>query len=207
MEAVAIIRETKKNLRGGCAANGFALTCEAAPHHFGATEDDARRMGEESHGRVNPPLRTEADRQVLIAAIRDGTIDAVATDHAPHSAADKAGGAPGFSGLETAFAACVSNLTGNVCASDELRRVSALLSANPARILGSQDRGRIAAGLRADLVIVDTQAKQVIDPAQFKSKGKCSPFAGRTLTGKVLMTFNAGKITFNDSCAETTQSK
>jgi dihydroorotase len=141
-------------------------------------------MGEENYGRVNPPLRSESDRVALVAAVRDGTIDAIATDHAPHSAADKASGAPGFSGLETAFAASLSHLT-DACASDELRRLSALLSSNPAEILGLRDRGRLAAGLRADLVIADTQAKQVIDPAQFKSRGKCSPFEGKELTGKV----------------------
>jgi dihydroorotase len=191
MEALDIIRETKKKLY---AENGFALTCEATPHHFGATEEDARRMGEETYGRVNPPLRSETDRQAIIAALRDGTIDAVATDHAPHSAADKANGAPGFSGLETAFAASLSYLT---CASNELRRLSALLSANPTGILGLRDKGYVAVGQRADIVIVDMQAKQLIDPAQLKSKGKCSPFAGRELIGKVLMTFNAGKMTFN----------
>jgi dihydroorotase len=163
-------------------------------------------MGGESYGRVNPPLQSEADRLAIVAAIRDGTIDAIATDHAPHSAADKATGAPGFSGLETAFAATLSHLTDTARASDELSRLSALLSANPAQILGLRDRGRIASRiatrLRADLVIADTQAKQIIAPAQFKSRGKYSPFEGKELTGKILMTFNAGKITFNgDQCA------
>ena len=185
-EAADFIRLTKQSLP---ANGGFTLTCEATPHHIGATEADARRMGDKSFGRVNPSLRSEADRQAIIAALHDGTIDAIATDHAPHSEADKAAGAPGFTGLETAFAVCHSHL-----ADADLRRLSALMSANPARILGLQDRGRIAEGLRADIVIVDTEAMWKVAPEQFKSRGKCSPFAGKELRGKVLMTLNGGKI-------------
>jgi dihydroorotase len=190
-EAAEIIRAAKKNK-----ANGFTLTCEATPHHIGATEEDAQRMGDESYGRVNPPLRSEADRMAIIAAINDGTIDAIATDHAPHSEADKAAGAPGFSGLETAFAICLSQIAPNADSAAEMRRLSALLSAHPARILGLQDRGRIAEGLRADLVIADTHAAWKVKPEQFRSRGKCSPFAGRELKGKVVMTLNAGRIVF-----------
>lgn len=199
-ESAEIIREAKKNGNG---INGFFLTCEVTPHHIGASEDDARRMGTESYGRVNPPLRTEADRQAIIAAINDGTIDAIATDHAPHTESDKASGAPGFSGLETAFTACYSSLP--LCAplshcegkyETGLQRISALMSANPAQILGLQDRGRIAEGLRADLVIVDTHAEVKVDPEKFKSRGLCSPFAGKTLQGRVLFTMNAGRIVY-----------
>ena len=187
-EAAQIIRKAKKD---SAAADGFSLTCEASPHHIGAAEEDARRMGEESFGRVNPPLRSEADRRAIVAALGDGTIDAIASDHAPHSEKDKAAGSPGFSGLETAFAACLTYLPG------ELSKLSRLLSASPARIIGLGDRGKIAAGLRADFVIVDTQAAWRVDPEQFKSRGKCSPFAGRELRGKALMTFNAGRIVFS----------
>jgi dihydroorotase len=179
-EAADFIRLTKQSLP---ANSGFTLTCEATPHHIGATEEDARRMGDKTFGRVNPSLRSEADRQAIIAALQDGTIDAIATDHAPHSEADKAAGSPGFTGLETAFAACHSHL-----ADAGLRRLSALMSANPARILGLQDRGRIAEGLRADLVMVDTEAMWKVEPDKFKSRGKCSPYAGKELRGKVLMT-------------------
>ncbi|MDR0457311.1 MAG: dihydroorotase [Treponema sp.] len=192
-EAAEYIRITKKNLS---ADTGFFLTCEATPHHIGAAEDDTRRMGDESFGRVNPPLRSEADRQAIIAAIHDGTIDAVATDHAPHSEADKAAGAPGFSGLETAFAVCLSQLTPEAAPNKALQRLSALMSAHPARILGLRDRGGITTGLRADIVIADIQAQWKAEPAQFKSRGKCSPFAGKELRGKIIMTLNAGKIVF-----------
>jgi dihydroorotase len=199
-EAAELIRQAKKNLigvSGSLPTTNYALTCEATPHHIGATEEDARRMGDKSLGRVNPPWRTEADRQAIIAAINDGTIDAIATDHAPHTNADKAAAAPGFSGLETAFAACWSNLPPATEENAGLRRLSALLSANPADILGLRDRGRVAVGLRADLVIADTQAKWKVEPEKFKSRGKCSPFTGRELHGKILMTFNAGKIVYN----------
>jgi len=188
-EAVQIIREVKKSSVSG---NGFSLTCEATPHHIGATEEDAERMGAETYGRVNPPLRLTADCEALIAALGDGTIDAIATDHAPHSDNDKSAGMPGFTGLETAFAVSLSYLTPTI----ELQRLSALMSANPARILGHKDRGRVAKGLRADLVIADTGANWKVEPERFKSRGKCSPFAGRTLRGKIIMTLNAGKIVF-----------
>jgi dihydroorotase len=188
-ETVQIIREVKKSSVSG---NGFSLTCEATPHHIGATEEDARRMGDETYGRVNPPLRSEADRESLTAAVRDNTIDAIATDHAPHSDSDKAAGMPGFTGLETAFAVSLSYLTPSI----DLRRLSALMSANPARILGLGDRGRVEKGLRADLVIADTGANWKVEPEKYKSRGKCSPFAGRTLRGKILMTLNDGKIVF-----------
>jgi dihydroorotase len=189
IEAAALIREVKKSPQ---ADPCFALSCEVTPHHIAATKEDADRMG--TPGRVNPPLRSEADRKALIAAVYDGFIDAIATDHAPHSETDKAAGAPGFIGLETAFAACFSTLDVN------LRRLSALMSANPARILGldkgRRGRGRITPGLRADLVIADTEAVQKIQPEQFKSRGKCSPFTGRELRGKILMTLRGGLVTF-----------
>jgi len=188
-ETMEIIRKAKKDMPVG---TSFVLTCEATPHHIGATVEDALRMGEKSFGRVNPSLATEADRQAIVAAFLDGTIDAIATDHAPHSHADKAVGAPGFVGLETAFAACMTNLSGI-----ELQHFSALASANPARILGLQDRGRIGEGLRADIVLADTQAAWKVDSTRFKSRGRCTPFDGKELRGEILMTMNAGRIVFN----------
>jgi dihydroorotase len=214
-EAAALIRETKallgkqagstKSGRFSAGENGFVLTCEATPHHIALTEETARELGAESWGRVNPPLRTEEDRQALIAAIVDGTIDAIATDHAPHADADKDKGAPGFTGLETAFAACRTELVREGRLS--LSRLSALMSAVPARILDlgqtwgpglrRAGRGRIAVGCRADLVIADTEAAWTVDPAEFKSRGKNSPFRGHELLGKVLLTIYEGRIVFH----------
>jgi dihydroorotase len=198
-EAVELIRQAKAEISvdrdsAGNDKDAFTLTCEATPHHLGLTQENANLLGAESWGRVNPPLRTEADRQALMAAILDGTIDAIATDHAPHTEADKAGGAPGFTGLETGFGVCRTELVRE----DRLglSRLSALMSAVPARILGLRDRGRIAPGFRADLALVDTEAVWQAAPESFKSRGKNSPFTGRCLTGKVLMTMYRGQIVF-----------
>ncbi|MCL2042839.1 MAG: amidohydrolase family protein [Treponema sp.] len=238
-ESAALIRETKKKSSSD-PDSGFRVTCEATPHHIGAAAEDARRMGEESFGRVNPPLQTMEDCREIITALNDGTIDAIATDHAPHTNEDKAAGAPGFTGLETAFAVCMTDLFPCLSHRDtetqrhrdeegemnnmetdtilskhspssvpqclrvrkmggnlkSLQHISALMSANPARIAGLNDRGRIAAGMRADLIIADTQAVWKVEPEQFRSKGKCTPFAGRELHGKILMTLNKGNIVF-----------
>jgi dihydroorotase len=153
---------------------------------------------------VNPPLREEADRRAIIEALVDGTIDAIATDHAPHRAADKDRGAPGFTGLETAFSVCLTELvlggsgSGGVM---DLRRLSSLMSAAPARILGlggagPLGRGRIAPGCRADLFVADIGAAGTVDPARFKSRGKNSPFEGRKLWGNILLTLQGGRIVF-----------
>jgi dihydroorotase len=205
-EAADMIREAREVLKKAIFTD-YSLTCEATPHHIALTAEDAHVLGDESYGRVNPSLRSEEDRRAVIAAIRDGTIDAIATDHAPHSEADKAGGAPGFTGLETSFAVCLTELTGEGPASKnsntvdrrtiDLKRLLCLMSANPARILGLNDRGRIAVGLRADLVVADTKAVWTVKSESFKSRGKNSPFTGRTLRGKILLTLHRGRVVFD----------
>jgi dihydroorotase len=222
-EAVEFIRETKKERGKKTPVSAptpqgphFFLTCEATPHHLALTEEDARRLGAESHGRVNPPLRTGEDRLALIAAIRDGTIDAIATDHAPHTRADKAAGAPGFTGLETAFGVCFTELVREYGGGRNdpagrpgalsLSGLSSLMSAAPARILGlggpgPEGRGRIAPGFRADLTIADTGAVRTVDPGSCKSRGRNSPFAGRELRGSILMTIRGGRVVFDASGA------
>jgi dihydroorotase len=186
-EALATIRDAK--------ALGESLTCEATPHHLCLTDADAMFLGDKSHGHVHPPLRTEDDRQALIAGLLDGSIDAIATDHAPHTTADKEHGSPGFSGLETSFAACFTELVSKERLS--LSRLSALMSAAPARILGMIDRGSIKPGLLADLVVVDTESVWNVDTAMFRSRGQNSPFSGCSLSGQTLMTLRRGRVVFD----------
>ena len=201
-EAVETIRQAKAQT-GNCGTvpsgtGGFTLTCEAMPHNLCLTEEDAAALGDESWGRVNPPLRSEEDRKALIRAVADGTIDAIATDHAPHSIADKERGVPGFSGFETAFAAVYTELVRNNDGPKiSLKRLSSLMSANPARLLGFGDkRGRILPGYRADLVIADTEASWIVRPESFKTRGMNSPFKDHRLFGQILMTIHSGRIVF-----------
>ena len=204
-EAADTIRQAKAAVKAGqgsASNNGFTLTCEVMPHNLCLTEETAQKLGDESWGRVNPPLRHEDDCQALIRAVADGTIDAIATDHAPHSDADKEAGAPGFSAFETAFAAAFSELVrgaDNGVPVIDLKRLSFLMSGNPARLIGlggMGGRGRVLPGMRADLVIVDTECSWLVDPAAFKTRGKNSPFAGMELFGKILMTIRSGRVVF-----------
>jgi len=200
-EAVQAIAAAKAE-RQPNSNSGFVLTCEVMPHNLCLTEETAQKLGEESWGRVNPSLRHEQDRKALVKAVMDGTIDAIATDHAPHSNADKEAGAPGFSAFETAFAAAFTELAKSVNGSVpviDLMRLSSLLSASPAKLAGLSGhggRGRILPGMMADLVIVDTEHSQIVDPERFKTRGKNSPFMGMELFGKVLLTLRGGRVVF-----------
>jgi dihydroorotase len=206
-EAIEMIRQAKAEL--AAQTNGFTLTCEVMPHNLCLTEEDAERLGGESWGRVNPPLRSAEDCVALMMAVVHGTVDAIATDHAPHSDADKAAGVPGFSGFETAFAAAFTKLVKPNAlglAGIELKSLSSLMSGRPARLLEFgcansfgdriQKRGRLLPGYRGDLVIVDTEASWVVDASTFKSRGRNSPFAGRQLYGQILMTLHSGRVVF-----------
>jgi dihydroorotase len=189
----------------------FELTCEITPHHLALSGQDVPDAA--SFGSVAPPLGSGEDRLALLDALADGTACAIATDHAPHTRADKASGAPGFSGLETAFGVCYSVLAAPEVPAGSfgperpapgklsLKKLSALMSASPARVLGFGDgplgRGKIAPGYRADLVVVDTEAAWTVNPADFKSRGKNSPFEGRELRGKALMTIHRGRVVFD----------
>lgn len=172
-------------------ARGVRVTCETAPHYLYATDEWVQ--GYDASTKVNPPLRTEADRAALIEALKDGTIDCIATDHAPHHADDKNTeyeiAASGISGFETAFALCWSALVVPGHLSPE--RLFEKLTRAPAEILGL-DAGILKAGGSADIVIVDGGEKWTVDPAKFLSKGKNTPFAGRTLTGVVRCAFAQG---------------
>lgn len=169
--------------------NGFSVTCEVTPHHIalcGTDEPNIRAL-------VNPPLRSEDDRVMLIDAIRDGTVDCISTDHAPHTLEDKAAGAPGFTGIETSYGVCNTVLVKEGQISS--RRLSQLMSANPARILKLK-KGLIKPGYDADLTIVNPDEQWTVDSRLFCSKGKATPFEGRTLYGKVKTVFINGRKIF-----------
>ncbi len=170
---------------------GFAVSCEVTPHHLalcGTDEPYIRAL-------VNPPLRSEDDRVALLEALRDGTVDVISTDHAPHTFDDKAAGAPGFTGLETAYAVCNSVLVKD-CQFNP-RRLSQLMSAQPARLLGLH-KGLLKAGYDADLTIIDPDEEWTVDSSKFYSKGKATPFEGRRLTGRVKDLFIDGRLVFEN---------
>jgi dihydroorotase len=187
-ETCDIIREAKKS-----EATGFKLSAEAAPHHLALTNASAQALGSASFGKVAPPLAGEDDRLAVIRALKDGVIDVIATDHAPHTTEDKLNGAPGFTGLETAFAVANSTLVhGALFTPQDLSR---LMSARPAAILGLERRGLIAETFRADLVIADTEAQMRVEAA-FASRGKNSPYIGKTFRGEIIMTLCEGRICY-----------
>lgn len=169
--------------------HGFSVTCEVTPHHIaltGTEEPDIRAF-------VNPPLRSEEDRLFIIDAIRDGTVDCIATDHAPHTLEDKAKGAPGFTGIETSYGVCNTVLVkeGQISA----RRLSQLMSSNPARILGL-NKGLLKTGYDADLTVVNPDEQWTVDSKLFCSKGKATPFDGKKLYGRVKAVFISGRNVF-----------
>ncbi|HIW36094.1 MAG TPA: dihydroorotase [Candidatus Treponema faecavium] len=175
------------------------VTCEVTPHHLALCAESAQTL----RALVNPPLRSEADRQAVIEALCDGTVNVIATDHAPHTAADKAAGAPGFSGLETAFGVCCTQLVhaGHMT----LCRLSRLMSAEPARILGLDrgpcPKGRLLPGYAADAVLADPDAEWSVNAAAFESRGKATPFDKALLTGKVRAVLRRGRFVYRDADA------
>ena len=187
--SVDIVRQFKKK--------GVHITCETCPQYFSLTEDEVLTQG--TMARVNPPLRTRQDVEAIIAGLKDGTIDAIATDHAPHSAQEKAkplAEAPsGMVGLETSLGATLTALyhTGEMDLSDILKK----MTFNPACILGIP-KGRLSLGGEADFTIFDPNETWTVDPEQFASKGRNTPFAGRELKGKVKYTIVGGKIVYED---------
>ena len=188
-KSVDIIRRMKKK--------GVAITCETCPQYFTITEDEILSKG--ALARVNPPLRTEKDMKGIIAGLKDGTIDVIATDHAPHSVEEKSRevskALSGMVGLETSLALTLTQLyhTGKMELPDIIRR----MTANPASILHLQ-KGRLSLGSDGDITIFDPDEEWVVDPEQFASKGRNTPFAGRTLKGKVKYTIVAGKVIYQD---------
>ena len=166
---------------------GQDLSLEVTPHHIGLTGESMPGI----FNIVNPPLRAQEDRQALAEALISGDADVIATDHAPHTLQDKKGGSPGFSGLETAFAVCYTNLV--MGSGMNLQALSSRMSAQPARLLSLADRGLIKAGYRADLAVVATNRVWTVLGGDFLSRGKFSPWEGKSLTGRVTATLHGGR--------------
>lgn len=187
--SVEIIRRAK--------TDGVRVTAETCPQYFTLTEDAVLTQG--SMARVNPPLRTRQDVDAVLDGLLDGTIDAVATDHAPHSAAEKAlplEKAPsGMVGLETSLALTLTMLyhTGRL----PLGRIVELMSTAPSKILGI-NKGRLDTGCTADLIIFDPDEPWTVDPDKFRSKSRNTPFKGMALKGKVKYTIAGGKIVYSE---------
>ncbi len=186
---VQLIREAK--------VRGVQVTAETCPHYFTLT--DAAIADFDTNTKVNPPIRAEKDRLAIIEGLKDGTLDCIVTDHAPHHEDDKnveyALAAFGISGLETSFALSYTQLVkGGVLTLSEL---ADKMSANPAAILNLQG-GRLEVGAPADLTIVDLNKAWTIDPKDFVSKGKNTPFAGREVYGRVKYTVVDGDIKYRE---------
>ena len=163
------------------------VSCEVTPHHICCSAYDWKEM----LAIVNPPIRSIEDNKAIIEGIKDGTVDCISTDHAPHTQEDKENGAPGFTGIEVSYAACHTDL---VCTKQITeKKLSQLMSANPARILGLK-KGLLRQNYDADFTIVDSELQWKVDPSLFYSKGKWTPFAGRVLSGKVRALFLNGRM-------------
>ncbi len=175
-ESVALIRAAK--------AEGLDITCETAPHYLIMTDMD---IGEDGRFKMNPPIRSEDDRKALVEGICDGTIDMIATDHAPHSAEEKSKGleksAFGVVGLETAFSAMYTHFVKKKIITME--KLIELMSENPRR--------RFDIPLGEDYTVWDLSKSFVVDPSEFHSKGRATPFEGKKLYGKCLLTVKDGK--------------
>ena len=188
-KSVDIVRRMKKR--------GVKITCETCPQYFTLTEDEVLSKG--AFAKINPPLRTTQDVQGILAGLRDGTIDAIATDHAPHSDEEKSRPltqAPsGAVGLETSLALTLTALyhTKQLTLPEVIRR----MSTNPSDILGLP-KGRMSIGVDADLVIFDPDEQWVIDPSKFASKGRNTPFGGCKVRGKVKYTIVGGEVIYEE---------
>ncbi len=181
-------------------ARGVRVTAEATPHHLLLTDELVRERQYDTATKMNPPLRAEADRLAVIAGLRDGTIDCIATDHAPHTVDDKAveydRAAFGIVGLETAVALCLDRLVapGHI----SLGRMVEALSVRPAAIFGLAG-GTLSPGAPGDVTILDLKRKVKVDPAAFRSLGRNTPFGGLALKGAPVMTIVAGRVAWEAS--------
>ncbi|WP_138206982.1 dihydroorotase [Haloimpatiens lingqiaonensis] len=177
-EALKDIIEAKKS--------GLEVTCDVTPHHIALTKKEDYK--------VNPPLREKEDIDFLIEAIKNNYVDAIGTDHAPHSKEDKEKGANGISGIETAFSVCYTKLVKEKGLS--LNKLVEIMSKNPAKIMGV-NKGEVKIGYKGDLVLIDLNKKYTVDCRNFKSKGKNSPFQGKEVFGEIINTIKEGKIVYS----------
>ena len=186
-ESVGLIRAAKRR--------GVDVTCETAPHYLAFTQDD---LQEDGRFKMNPPLRDKADRDALIEGLLDGTIDMLVTDHAPHSAAEKAkglaGSAMGVVGLETSFAASYTHLVKPGIL--PLEKLVDLMHGAPMRRFGCGTE--LAVGQPADLTVFDLNEAYTVDPEQFLTMGRATPFAGTQLTGVCKLTMIGGEIVWKE---------
>ncbi len=203
---VELVRQAKER--------GAAVTCEATPHHLTLTDEAILGCGGaqdafepltdaayDTNAKVAPPLRSRDDREAMVAGLRDGTVDFVATDHAPHGRTDKLctfdEAANGISVLETALGSVMSVVHAGALT---LPVAIGSLTASPARFLG-MDLGTLKPGSPADVTIFDPDAEWLVDPAQFASKGKNTPLAGTKLRGRVVATIGLGEVVYHDGAA------
>ena len=180
-ESVALIRAAK--------AEGLPVTCETGPHYLVFCDED---LQEDGRFKMNPPLRSRSDRDALIQGIADGTIDMISTDHAPHSAEEKSRGldksAMGVVGLETAFAAVYTHLV----------RPGVITLDRAVELFSGNARARFALPANGDFTVWDLDTAYTVDPAEFQTMGRATPFTGTTLYGRCLMTVHDGKIVWLD---------
>ncbi len=187
--------ETLKVVRRGKRARA-QVTCETTPHHFTLTDEDVGEYNTQC--KMNPPLRTVADREALQVALADGTVDAIATDHAPHAPHEKQvefeRAAFGIVGLETALGLAITKLHRD--RGVPLSRIVELFSLGPARVIGLKSRGSLQRGYHADVTIFDPKARWTYDVGRSHSLARNSPFDGWQLTGRVVATIVRGKIVY-----------
>ena len=187
-ESVELVRRAK--------AAGLPVSCETGPHYLLLCDE---QLQEEGSWKMNPPLRSRADRDALIEGVLDGTIEVIATDHAPHSAEEKsrglAGSAMGIVGLECAFGVLYAGLVQTGVLPLEL--LIDRMSAAPRRIFGFG--GGLAPGQAADFTVLDLETPYTIDPATFRSLGKATPFAGREVCGHAVMTVIDGRCVYDET--------
>ncbi|WP_099470034.1 dihydroorotase [Konateibacter massiliensis] len=189
-DSVSLVEEAKKK--------GISVTAEVCPHHFTLTEDDI--VAGDTNYKMNPPLRTKEDVEALKLGLKNDIMDIIATDHAPHHAKEKAKSlkeAPfGIVGLETAASLTITELVDKGYLTP--MQMAEKLSYNPAKVIGI-DRGTLAEGKIADIVILDPEKEYVVDVNDFASMGKNTPFAGRKLKGQVVATIVNGKVVYQNN--------